>query len=214
MMISEAPVPQNSRRERILDSATRSFGAYGYHAASLRDIAKDAGCSLTLLNHHFGNKAMLLQAVVHAQNAHCSKRLTGLKHRLQQPAFEFDDFIATWVDYEYALYDTAEGRAYLMLMLRLQSDRDMDPMLRSTLNCAQATVLQGLAREWPALDEDERTALWHLTSGALYASVTGTDDVAPGIGTEDGARDRTVAYLLQGMRGFCELDDSLATEAP
>jgi AcrR family transcriptional regulator len=51
------------RRERILDSAARSFAVYGYRHSTFEEIASGAGVSRTLLYRHFENKLDLLRAV-------------------------------------------------------------------------------------------------------------------------------------------------------
>lgn len=50
--------------EKILDSALLVFNQYGYHAAKLDDIAKDAGMTRGPISWHFKNKANLFKAVL------------------------------------------------------------------------------------------------------------------------------------------------------
>lgn len=52
-----------SRVQRILDAALTTFAARGTEATSLRMIAAAAGVSLGLVQHHFGTKSNLIQAV-------------------------------------------------------------------------------------------------------------------------------------------------------
>ncbi len=49
--------------ERIRDAALRSFARHGTASTSLRQIASSAGVSIGLVQHHFGTKARLIQAV-------------------------------------------------------------------------------------------------------------------------------------------------------
>lgn len=51
-------------RQNILDAAGRQFAARGFRAASLRDIAADAGTTHGLIRHYFGTKDELWRAVV------------------------------------------------------------------------------------------------------------------------------------------------------
>ncbi|HEY5222293.1 MAG TPA: TetR/AcrR family transcriptional regulator [Microbacteriaceae bacterium] len=52
------------RRRHILDAAHQVFAARGYHAGSLREVAGEAGISLSNLTHHFPTKEDLLLAVL------------------------------------------------------------------------------------------------------------------------------------------------------
>ena len=66
------------RKSAILVAANHHFAHYGFRGASLRDIARDAGVSLTLLNHHFGSKFQLLAAVIENRRPMLEERSTGL----------------------------------------------------------------------------------------------------------------------------------------
>ena len=193
------------RRERILEAAARIFAKQGYVAASLRQIAKEANCSLTLLDHHFGDKAHLLDAVVKAQNTLCQERLVGLKAILSRPAsFVLDEFVAAWAHYEFDLYETSEGRWYLMLMLRLQADHEVSNEIRDTLNCSESTVVKGFQRVWPDMDRSELKLVWRMASSALYAAVVGSEDI-PQTERADAAsvaRRRAIAFLLDGLKAY------------
>ena len=51
-------------RERILDAAEELFARRGYHGVSIRDITRDAGVDVALVNYHFGTKEALLDSVL------------------------------------------------------------------------------------------------------------------------------------------------------
>ena len=51
-------------RTRIITAASRAFATDGVAGASLRRIADDAGISLGLIRHHFGNKDSLYDACI------------------------------------------------------------------------------------------------------------------------------------------------------
>ena len=50
-------------KEALLQSATQVFAELGYHAASLRDLARHAKVNQALTNYHFGSKEGLYLAV-------------------------------------------------------------------------------------------------------------------------------------------------------
>jgi len=55
--------PQGDARNIIVDAALAVFAAEGFHGAGTRQIAKAAGVSQPLLNHHFGGKEALWRVV-------------------------------------------------------------------------------------------------------------------------------------------------------
>jgi AcrR family transcriptional regulator len=195
-----------SRRERILDAAARAFSIHGYRGSSLRDIAKDAGCSLTLLDHHFGGKSALLDAVLSHQHERCHERMAGLRSALESSSgFSLDDFVGRWVNFEFDLYMTAEGRQYLELMLRLSTDAEVESLRRRDLDCSQSLVVKAFARARPGLDERVFKAGWSLASAALYASIVheGATAAAEPAGSDAASRGRrrVITFLVEGLKG-------------
>ena len=53
-----------SQRQQILDAAARLFSERGFGGTGMREIAKEAGVSLSMVNYHFGTKACLLEMAV------------------------------------------------------------------------------------------------------------------------------------------------------
>ncbi|AMY20378.1 TetR/AcrR family transcriptional regulator [Rhodococcus sp. NPDC003994] len=51
-------------RQRILDTALRDFHESGFHAATVRNIAKHAGCSAANVYNHFENKDEILVEIL------------------------------------------------------------------------------------------------------------------------------------------------------
>ncbi len=57
-------VPRAEREQSMLDAAGRAFAAHGFHAASMDEIAADAGISKPMLYNYFGSKQGLYVAFV------------------------------------------------------------------------------------------------------------------------------------------------------
>ena len=51
-----------STREAILEAAMRGFGAKGFEATGIREIAAAAGCNVAAISYHFGGKEGLRAA--------------------------------------------------------------------------------------------------------------------------------------------------------
>lgn len=72
---------QTNRRQAVLNAAARLFCAQGYEAASMRDIAKDAGMLAGSMYYHFASKEELLIAVHEEGVAHFERAVaTAILH--------------------------------------------------------------------------------------------------------------------------------------
>jgi len=53
-----------SAKQRLLDAAIKLFAKKSYSATGLREIVKEAGVSVAMVNYHFGSKQALLEAIL------------------------------------------------------------------------------------------------------------------------------------------------------
>lgn len=61
-------------RKQLIDAAYQVLASVGYEAASIKEIAKQAGVSPGLVHYYFANKEELLSAVVHeATDDYCAR---------------------------------------------------------------------------------------------------------------------------------------------
>jgi TetR/AcrR family transcriptional regulator, repressor for uid operon len=67
----------DARVQHILDAALRCFARVGFSAASMRDIAKEAGVSLGLLYRYFDDKAAIVGAAIKADSGEFRARLSA-----------------------------------------------------------------------------------------------------------------------------------------
>ena len=68
-------VNEADARERLLDEAEMLFAEKGFHAVSVREITKAAGCNLAAVNYHFGNKENLYLEVFRSRWLPRAKRI-------------------------------------------------------------------------------------------------------------------------------------------
>ena len=62
--LTKARKNPGSMKAKILFSASKTFGSYGFHGATTRMIAKEAGIDISTLYYHWGEKQDLYEAVV------------------------------------------------------------------------------------------------------------------------------------------------------
>lgn len=68
--------PENrSVREKVLAAAVQLFAEYGYHAATMRDIAQMAGIQAASIYYHYANKQALLVEIMETHMQHLNANL-------------------------------------------------------------------------------------------------------------------------------------------
>jgi TetR/AcrR family transcriptional regulator, repressor for uid operon len=72
------PAVAEARTKEIMDAALRCFVRTGFKAASMRDIAGEAGVSLGLLYRYFDNKAAIVAAVIEMDSSKFVEQLQSL----------------------------------------------------------------------------------------------------------------------------------------
>lgn len=70
-------MPAGERRAAILDAAMNVFAERGYHAASIDEIAREAGVSKALIYEHFASKQALWASLLDTQAAEIFRRLAA-----------------------------------------------------------------------------------------------------------------------------------------
>ena len=80
-----------SVREKVLDAAVELFAAYGYHAATMRDIARIAGIQAASIYYYYANKQALLVEIMETHmlrlNANL-ERIVSQQDSVQQRLYE------------------------------------------------------------------------------------------------------------------------------
>ncbi len=104
-------------RQALINTAMEIFGRDGFHAASTREIAAQAGVNQALIGYHFGGKEALYLAVFENIAAGINQRLGPMAHEINREILQLESDDKT----------TAED--YLALLLRL-----MEAMLRMFAN--------------------------------------------------------------------------------
>lgn len=77
--LEKARKDPDSMKARILIQARRIFGDYGYHGATTRMIAEEAGIDVSTLYYHWGEKSDLYEAVILDVNEDLKQKLTQVE---------------------------------------------------------------------------------------------------------------------------------------
>ena len=164
-MSSEA-APAQARNQQILRHAIEAFGSYGVRGASLREIARKAGVSLTLIHHHYGNKPSLVWASTDSTLKAGSAPLSRLKHDLTG-ARSAAELVKAWTRYLIDAFGTDSKLPHLRLLQRLRGDPDTDADIQQTLDAAGPLLRACLHRLYPRASEDAVDVVLQSSRAAL-----------------------------------------------
>jgi AcrR family transcriptional regulator len=83
-MSTTTPARGDQTREALLTAAIKIFGRDGFHAASTRAIATEAGANQALIGYHFGGKQGLYLAAFESIAAQVAKRMRPVIETIEQ----------------------------------------------------------------------------------------------------------------------------------
>ncbi|WP_434033096.1 TetR/AcrR family transcriptional regulator [Cupriavidus sp. a3] len=118
----EAPAPEASKRERVLDAAERLFAEGGFDGVSMRDIAAAAEVGLPLIVYHFETKRNLYRALFDRRKALFEARLAALREPLADGEDPVEHIVRAFVEPVMRIQETEAGVAYAKLVAREASD--------------------------------------------------------------------------------------------
>jgi TetR/AcrR family transcriptional regulator, regulator of cefoperazone and chloramphenicol sensitivity len=131
----ERPHDDLTARARIRDAALELFGERGYRGTSIRDIARAAGVSPGLVQHHFGSKEGLRQA--------CDDHVLATQRVVIERKLERRDYDA---DFMGSLYEVSgPGMKYIARGLT-----EGWPGASVLFDQGVDATARWLTREWPA----------------------------------------------------------------
>lgn len=117
---------KGAAREIILNTAEQLFAEHGVNGVSLRSINAAAGVSPSVLHYHFGNREVLLEALIErGMTPLMAQRKILLEALLPQDAPSITAVIDALVDplAAFVVNSDQDGKRYVQFMARLYTER-------------------------------------------------------------------------------------------
>ncbi len=166
------------RKNAILRAANHHFGRHGFRGASLRDIARDAEVSLTLLNHHFGSKFQLLGAVIDSHREMLDERASAVQKLMADSAgrFTIDELVQVWIRIGFDTAADVDGEQFLRLMARVMDDpsEEAAEVVRDKLDDAALVFIDALQQCYPGASRYAAASTYLYVSAALVKFLVGS----------------------------------------
>ncbi len=86
-----------SVREKILSAAVQLFAQYGYHAATMRDIARITGIQAASIYHHYPSKQALLVEIMDTHMRNLNANLQRIMHETSSIEQQLHEAIANHI---------------------------------------------------------------------------------------------------------------------
>jgi AcrR family transcriptional regulator len=131
-----------SVRERILAAAVQLFAQYGYHAATMRDIARISGIQAASIYYHYASKQALLVEIMdtHMRNLNASLR------RIAQESSSIEQRLHEAIANHIRLHTTYKAEFFIIdTEIRALEEEQRDVIL--ALRDQYEILFQGLLRE-------------------------------------------------------------------
>lgn len=124
---------QTASREKLLDAAEKLFALFGYHGASMRDIAGEAGVPLGLATYYFESKEELFRQVIMRRAAdHVGNIAASLKEVAKDPSGDIEALIYAFFRpiVQRSVHGGPGWKSYIQLIARASSAKQEEEFLR------------------------------------------------------------------------------------
>ena len=197
------------RKDAILRAAADHFGRFGFRGTSLRYIARDAGVSLTLLNHYFGRKVDILSAVIDAHRALLEERSDTLRRLTVAGAgtFAARELVHEWVRIGFRAAAEPDGELFVRVLARVFDDPIEEEVVgRERLDESALLFMDALHLCYPHATRAAIASAYLWVSTSLQNSLAGAHrvfrlanaQISHGCVDEDGLA-RLTRFLVGGI---------------
>ena len=200
----------NETKQKILDTAERLFGKYGYSATSLRHIISEAGVNLASIHYHFGSKQDLLDQVILRKAGPMNERRIKLLDQFETEAApgpaSVEKIMEAFIQPAITVEKSPE---FLKLMGRMYAEGLMPEVAQRHFQPMIARFLSSLSRALPGMRQKE--ILWkaHFAIGAMAHTLAAPPETLPEAGQESPSfvSRMLVAFVSSGFRAPAAVEE-------
>lgn len=180
-----AAIAQTSgTRELIMDTAEGLFASHGFHAVSMREIAKAAGIHVGSISYHFTSKEGLLLEIYRRHCRPMNQRRAELlreAERIGDPAERLEAILRAYILPAFSSgADLAGGGARftrLRAMMSAEGNEAVKDVIASTFDETSHALIDAIGRCLPELPRAVIAWRCHFLLGALYYTLVNPERV-------------------------------------
>jgi AcrR family transcriptional regulator len=207
--------PEKTKKERILESAERLFARRGFNGVSLREITREAGVDVALVQYHFGSKQALFDHLLQRKAAQLNRDRAAL---LEQVLADHDPAPVEKIIEAFTrpllkriTGDDPSWRAYFGMLAQVNNNPEWGGRaMSSNFDPLVLKFIDALQRALPGSDPADVFWSYHFLSGALtltFADTKRIDLLSGGLCRSADFRavhERLVPFVTAGFHALCE----------
>ena len=159
-----------TRRNQILDAATRVFATKGFHPTTIKDVAREAGLADGTIYIYFENKPALLLGIM--------DRLTTAVLQNVDPLslanMDLPQFIRTYIQQPLTVFESSNFELFKVVVSEILVNQEMRERYYHQLLAPTINIGEQFFREWAAqhdLDPIHTRLLMHAVSSMVIGLI-------------------------------------------
>jgi AcrR family transcriptional regulator len=207
--------PKRTTKDKLMDAAEKLFARRGFHGVSLRDITREAGVDLALVNYHFGTKKKLLAEVIERRglllNAERRRLLAELKLNSAPPAPDTEAILGAFLNpiLDRLAHGGTGWHSYFALLAYVNNSPEWGcTMISKAFDLMVREFVEALLASMPGSAPEDVYWGYNFLTGALTLSLAETgrlDQLSGGLCRSNDVaalRTRLLPYVSAGLRGL------------
>ena len=170
-LAAAAPRVRNDRQEAVLRAAEKLFALHGYHAVTIRQIAREADVPSALVGYYFGHKQDLFHAIfAHRRSLHAA-HLDALADAVAAPAhpMALQRLVRALVQPFVRWRQNPDDAHHVLLLAReiARAGHEAEPVLQAFVDPLAMRFIDALIDLHPGLSREDAGWAYRFAVGAL-----------------------------------------------
>ncbi|WP_136068636.1 TetR/AcrR family transcriptional regulator [Modicisalibacter radicis] len=203
-----------SVKERLLASAQRLFSQSGYHAVSMRAIAKEADANVGSLTYHFGSKASLLREIYMRHTAPMNQRRRELLDeavRIHDDEERLRFVLRAYVLPAFSMSENSVGGGAeftrMRAVLSAEGNKDASAIIADSFDETSHAFMRAIADCVPGASKEGLLWCSQFLLGSLYYALINPERITRLSGGEVDGHDRDAAIDALVNASFASFRD-------
>ncbi len=205
---------QSPTKTAILDAAEARFAHMGFHGASMRSIAKEAGVELALVQYHFGKKADLFEHTIARRAILLAEKRSGRLDVAERDAVpgnpSLETIVACFIEpvFELRQHGTDGWRNYVKLIAQVTALEEWKDLTSRYFDPVAHRMVLLLHRAQPEANSSDVYFAYQLMVSTMITTLSDSGRFESVMkkrkpGKDTHARDLIIAFCVAGIRAAC-----------